>query len=234
MHSDSPAHPSSTRCAQPTLAILPFISPRPQTSLVSACEALPMTFSARQQNDAAEFLMLLMDHLEERLKGTKQVDTGRGGGAVVRGGAWRHAWSDWERGITGCGLLGKRVLGRVPPLQAIGWLLALAPAGRATPAHPAFPPQSPTRHSPAGLAGPIVLRRQAGSADCVGGVASPPRRYPHPPAFREGGAIPPDRTAGAPSHAIPHTRPRCRPRPGRSLATLAQPSPPLTPPPHRR
>ena len=49
-----------------------------QRALVEACEALPMTFSARQQNDAAEFLMLLTEHLEERLKSTRQVRLGAG------------------------------------------------------------------------------------------------------------------------------------------------------------
>jgi hypothetical protein len=55
-----------------------------------------MTFSARQQNDAAEFLMLLMDHLEEKLKGTRQVDTGGG-----RGREGSNVWIVRRRGISG-------------------------------------------------------------------------------------------------------------------------------------
>ena len=42
-------------------------------SLVKACDSLNMSYSAMQQNDAAEFLMLLGAHLEEALKGTVQA-----------------------------------------------------------------------------------------------------------------------------------------------------------------
>ena len=38
--------------------------------LVRACEEMPLSYGAFQQNDAAEFLMLLAAHLEEALKGT--------------------------------------------------------------------------------------------------------------------------------------------------------------------
>mmetsp|Transcript_19646 Transcript_19646/g.59545 ORF Transcript_19646/g.59545 Transcript_19646/m.59545 type:complete len:1499 (+) Transcript_19646:3-4499(+) len=70
--------------------LAPCYDPR---ALVEACEALPMTFSARQQNDAAEFLMLLTEHLEERLKSTRQASLLRTcfGGKLVQQIAWEEA-----------------------------------------------------------------------------------------------------------------------------------------------
>lgn len=41
--------------------------------LVTACEELPMSYGPFQQNDAAEFFMLLTAHLEDVLKGTRQA-----------------------------------------------------------------------------------------------------------------------------------------------------------------
>ena len=42
-------------------------------SLVGVCAALGMTYDPSQQNDAAEFLMLLVSHLEDALKGTRHA-----------------------------------------------------------------------------------------------------------------------------------------------------------------
>ena len=55
-------------------------------ALVNACAKLPMTFGPFLQNDAAEFLMLLADHLEDTLKGTSQASLIRScfGGKLVQ------------------------------------------------------------------------------------------------------------------------------------------------------
>jgi hypothetical protein len=60
--------------------------------LVDACEALPMQHAATQQNDAAEFLMLLADHLEECLKATAQAALLRQcfGGKLVQQVIWEQ------------------------------------------------------------------------------------------------------------------------------------------------
>ena len=69
--------PASGACSRSNAPASSPLATRPQPvydakDLVAACEALPMTFSPFQQNDAAEFLMLLSAHLEEQLKGTPQ------------------------------------------------------------------------------------------------------------------------------------------------------------------
>ena len=60
--------------------------------LVAACAALPMTYEPFQQNDAAEFLMLLTAHLEESLKGTAHAELLHAcfGGKLVQQVIWEE------------------------------------------------------------------------------------------------------------------------------------------------
>ena len=60
--------------------------------LVTASEALPLTFAATQQNDAAEFLALLSDNLEEALRGSRHASLLRScfGGTLVQQVVWEE------------------------------------------------------------------------------------------------------------------------------------------------
>ena len=60
--------------------------------LVAACEDLPLMYGPFQQNDAAEFLILLAAHLEEALKGTRHARLLHDcfGGKVVQQVIWEQ------------------------------------------------------------------------------------------------------------------------------------------------
>ena len=61
-------------------------------ALVAVCSELPMTYEPFQQNDAAEFLMLLTSHIEDALKGTRHADLLRHcfGGQLVQQVIWEE------------------------------------------------------------------------------------------------------------------------------------------------
>ena len=65
-------------------------------ALVTACSALPMSHEPFAQNDAAEFLMLLVSHLEDSLKGTvhSKLVQNSFGGKHVQQVIWEEAGSD--------------------------------------------------------------------------------------------------------------------------------------------
>ena len=65
-------------------------------ALVTACSALPMSHEPFAQNDAAEYLILLVSHLEDSLKGTvhSKLVQNSFGGKHVQQVIWEEAGSD--------------------------------------------------------------------------------------------------------------------------------------------